>query len=432
MTTATPFSLNRAAKVILRVTSGFDATSARRITTNVPFPSDPHARHQAAITLTHLARALDPQQREEHLSWLTAKLLAYLAKQQVYEKDVPPYHVAIAIAGALNAQPHLLGSRAGISTILKRHADSQPNILTERANKPVLPRRTLWQDGPFTLAEATHPRHVREDGLTLHHCSANQYDYALLDSLSRRATPREALFALSYWRCIELGVIRFLTLLEDGAPRVTIEYHRRTWNISQIRAREPLTCRDPLLHPLSHALHCFRSTTPVIQIHGLPSPPDPHHILTIDGIYAPITEANLGRALAGHIRPTPHYAPSYVQLLTQAPNITIDLNLTYARQRNAITSVRGSLTDRIRTLDLPYLRHVGGHFHAGSARTVNCPSLETVGGSNICRTANTIRQPNLRSIAGSNICPVARHLEQPQLSRIGIPAIDTPEPDDLP
>ncbi|WP_072387123.1 hypothetical protein [Hyphomicrobium sp. CS1BSMeth3] len=411
----------KAYKAIRNVLAGLDAEGAAPITAKIPFSRHIDRRVIAAQILARLIAQLGHVYRQHHLTWLTVKLLAHLCKHHTEEplraNDLP----TAPIAEALIAKPSLIGGRAGFDHILRHFTATRPNILTERAKAPVTPRRVIWRDPPYTLTEVTHPRHLREDGFALRHCTANVYDLALLGAVDRvrPATTSESLFALGYWRAIENGHLRILTLMENDQPRVTIQYSCGSWNITNIQALEPISGRSRLLPPLCRALHAFRGTTRVVDIFDLPLPNDGMSILTTEGTYLPATQDNFAQALVAHIVPDKHTPLSTLEWLTQQPKAALILSYLPQKLLNCITDVRGTLALHLSTIRLPKLRSIGGHFNAGRASAVDLPRLETIGASNLCRHATTINQPRLTTIAGNNICSSAQFIDQTRLTSIG-------------
>src|SRR5690606_12639443 len=119
--------------------------------------------------------------------------------------------------------------------------------------------------------EMTHPRHLIEDGRTLHHCTANRFDHDFINRLPRRPNKNEAPFALSYWQHIVDGRSRFFSFMRDDVPVLTIEYSVRPANICHIQGLAPLLPSSSLLPPLCRALQfCRTAVIPLIYIWSLP------------------------------------------------------------------------------------------------------------------------------------------------------------------
>jgi hypothetical protein len=407
-------------QAIQNVLSGHDAYGVDPIHTRVPFPSaEPRNQAHAAYFLADLVSRLDAAYDPRHLTWLTIKLLAYLAKGRSRDSWIAgDRHVAV-IAKALKEKPRLLGSNVGFASLVEAKMARHRSVLTEPASRPVTPRCILWQEPPFSLAETTHPHHLREDGLALRHCAGSLYDRDLLNSLPHRPTPREAPFALAYWQRIQSGQVRFLTLMEDGAPRITMQYSCMSGNIVELQALSPLSVHDRLLPPLCRALHHLRETDTLLTIRGLPPSDDPYTCLTIDGSYERVTADNRHRVFAGTITaPTTVTLPE-LKFLCSVSNIMLGLQHVPIHLLRRITRIAGNVLFGRNSLRLDQLRHVGGHVHAARAPEVNLPSLITIGGSNYCDRAQTVLQPHLVSILGSNFCDHASLVHQPALRMVG-------------
>ncbi|MGD9805409.1 MAG: hypothetical protein AB7E81_11705 [Hyphomicrobiaceae bacterium] len=407
-------------QAIQNVLGGRDAYGVAAIDTRVPFPSadqrnKSHAAYFLADLVSRLGTAYDPR----HLTWLTIKLLAYLAKSRTRDSWIAgDRHVAV-IARALKERPRLLGSNVGFTSLVEAGMARHRSVLTEPASRPVTPRCILWQEPPFSFAETTHPYHLREDGLALRHCAGSLYDRDLLNSLPHRPTPREAPFALVYWRKIQSGQARFLTLMEDGAPRITMQYSCMSGNITELQALSPLSVHDRLLPPLCRALHRLRETDTLMTVRGLPPSDDPYTCLTIDGSYERVTADNRHRVLAGTITAPATVTFPELKFLCSVPNIMLGLQHAPIHLLRRITRIAGTVLHGRGNLRLDQLRHVGGHVCAGHVADVSMPSLITIGGSNYCDRAQTVVQPQLVSIMGSNFCDRATLIHQPALRMVG-------------
>lgn len=260
-----------ARKAIANVLAGRAADGATPLNKTIPFPRDEDMQFKAGIKLAQLIMHLGPIADDATLTQLTAKLLAHMAKDGYLDRGTV-YPLADLVK-ALCENPTLIGSRAGFGTILRNFRATRANELSWAARAPASPRRLLWSQPPFSLTEVTHPRHLREDALTLHHCLADEFDNDLLNRLERPASRSEKLFALKYWQGIEQREIRILTLLQDDIPAVTIEYRVREKIVSRIQGRHPLAVDHHLIAPLREALHHLAEEMPVRAIHGLPT----HH-----------------------------------------------------------------------------------------------------------------------------------------------------------
>jgi hypothetical protein len=407
-------------QAIQNVLGGRDAFGVDLIYTRVPFPraerrNQAHAAYFLADLVSHLGAAYHPR----HLTWLTIKLLAHLAKSRNGDILIADNCHIAAIANALKKKPRLLGSKVGFTSLVETTRARQRCILTDAASRPVTPRRILWEEPPFSLAEMTHPRHLREDGMALRHCTASQYDRNVLNSLSRRPTPREALFALAYWQQIQSGKARFLTLIEGDAPRVTMHYSCISDSIMNLQALTPLSVHDRLLPPLCRALHHFREGDALVAIRGLPPSDDFYTCLTIDGTYERVSSDNAHRVLAGTIVAPGTIAFPELKFLCSIPNITLGLEHVPSHLLRRITRIAGTVLFGRSNLRLDQLRHVGGHVCAAHVTDLNMPSLITIGGSNYCDRAQTVVQPQLVSILGSNFCDRATLVHQPALRMVG-------------
>jgi hypothetical protein len=421
-------TLPLAFQAIRHVLGGRDAYGIDPIHSRVPFPAtDRRNQTRAAILLTDLVSRLGAAYHPRHLTWLTVKLLAHLAKSHIPDTVIAGDDDVPIIANALKDKPSLIGSNVGFALLVEAHAPTRNCVLTAAANRPVTPRRILWEEPPFSLAEMTHPRHLREDGLALHHCTASLYDRDLLKSLPRPPTPREALFALVYWRKIQSGRFRFLTLMEGDAPRVTLQYSCLSDSITDLQALKPLSIHDRLVPPLCRALHHLRETDTLVAIRGLPESDDPYVCLTIDGSYENVTADNAHRVLDGSITVRGNVTFPELKLFCAIPNIMLGLEHVPIHLLRRITRVAGSVQYGRSNLRLDQLRHVGGHIYAPHAPDVNLPSLIAIGGSNYCDRAETVIQPQLVSILGSNFCDSAALIHQPALRMVGRSNVLSPD-----
>jgi hypothetical protein len=405
-----------ARKAITNVLAGRTADGAAPLGTAIPFPRNEDMQFKAAIKLAQLIIHLGAIADDKALTQLTTKLLAHMAKQGYL--DLGAQYPLTDLVKALRENPKLIGSRAGFARILAQQRVALTNILTAPAAAPVTPRRVLWQDPPFALTEVTHPRHLREDGLALRHCTANLYDLDLIAGLERPPTPREKLFALSYWRDIEGGRLRMLTLMEEGEPRLTIEYNTALQRITHIQGRRRLEHDSPLLQPLCRALTHFRRATPVRGISGLPKPSLPNTVLTAEGIFAPASMATVRTALTACVAPGRRCSLPELKALARMSHIALLVTWLDERHLARLTDVAGSLhTDQPFVL-FPRLRRVGGDLFCVSGVSVECPRLENIGGSNVCRKAEVIHQPALRAIGRHNLCSSALRIHQPALEAV--------------
>ncbi|WP_072387122.1 hypothetical protein [Hyphomicrobium sp. CS1BSMeth3] len=407
-------------RAIGNVLEGRNAEGTATINTRVPYPrAQARSKVRAAFILTELVSRLEATYQPHHLTWLTVKFLAHLAKSYTHSLALRAEYPTKCIAEALQARPELIGSRIGFATLLDRHYANRPTALTEAAKRPLSPRRVLWRDAAFSLTEMTHPRHLREDGFALHHCTGAHMNPEILAKLERAPTPREAPFALDYWQGIQSGRVRMLTLMENNHPRVTIQYICASHNINQAQALEPLTQDSRLLAPLCRALAHFRAADRLINISALPPARNPRACLTIDGTYENPTPTNLHRILAGHIDVPPDISWPELQFLCRIPHVTLNLTRAPSQHINRITEVAGHIAMRNHTARLVRLRHVTGHLRCSKARTISTPNLITIGGSNYCDSALTVLQPRLATIGASNYCDSVQLIHQPALTSVG-------------
>jgi hypothetical protein len=410
----------RALYAIQNVLSGHDAFGTANIQTRIPFPSALRRNHvRAAIILANIIEQLGAVYHPQHLTWLASKLLAHLAKtRQSYPLVGADYPIGV-IANALKERPQLLGSKVGFAALVASGLAKHRCALSEAANKPVTPRRVLWEESPFSLTEMTHPCHLREDGLALRHCTGTRYDHDMLRSLERSPTPREALFALAYWQKIKSGTSRFFTLMEGETPRVTLQYGCMSKNITHLQARSPLTTGDRLLPPLCRALQHLRMTGDLVGVRGLPYSNHPRACLTMEGTYEILSEGNAHRIFSGFIAASTTITFSEPQFLCSVPNIRLNLEQVPVRLLKRVTRIEGTLVFGQQPVRLDRLAYVGGHVSVPRAPMVVMPSLVTIGGSNFCDHTKAIHQPQLVHIGGSNFCDYATLIHQPALRHIG-------------
>lgn len=400
------------------VLSGLTADGAAQFPRAVPFPRSPVMVGLSFEFLAQILAGLEPLESDE-LTLLTAKFLAYVGKSGMTSREFLRWSSADAIIRALQADRSLIRSRAGIATILKHYHKRCANSLSALAAAPITPRRTLWAAPPFSLREATHPHHLRVDGLTLHHCTARLTDWDLLSGLERPPAPREALFALKYWREIEAGVIRILTLMENDTPLVTIEYAIVSRRISHMQALRPISVDDDFFPHLCRALHHFCKTTPVSRINYLPKPFGEDTILTTDGRFVSPSEQTLRNALPSTFRVSPASNRRLFDWATTLPHITLDLTRAPEGFRRRLRETNGSVAFDNDEVSVPHLRSVGGDFICTRANRVSCPELRTIGVSNRCISAESVYQPRLFSIGAHNKCGRARAINQASLRFVG-------------
>jgi len=415
----TSLTYSDASTIIDNVMNGRDATGTSKIPTSIPLPPD--MRRDATWLLMKLTRALRSAYDPADLTWLATKLLAHMAKLHASGTYTNYLEYPVApIAEALNLERNLIGSKMGFAKLLSRHYANRPTELSALANAPVTPRRVIWTEPPYSLTEVTHPRHLIEDGRTLHHCTANRFDLDFINQLPRRPNNREAPFTLTYWQRIVDGHYRYFTFMRDDVPVFTIEYAVRAANISCIQGLAPLLTTSPLLPPLCRALHyCRTAVMPLIYIGDLPHDRDPSLFLTIDGTFEPITPGERHRVLTGLYRPPTTITFSELVLLASTPHILLHLGAAPAHLLNRITEFAGSIASHKRQVVLPTLRHVRGHFRCLSAGVIQTRSLETIGGTNYCDAARIVSQPRLSSIGRNNYCDRAHLVSQPALKTIG-------------
>lgn len=410
----------KALYAIENVLSGREASGNADIQTRIPFPSAVRRNHaRAALILMDLIERLGGVYHPQHLTWLASKLLAHLAKtRQGYPLVGADYPVSV-VANALKDKPQLMGSKVGFASLVATGLARHRCALTEAANRPVTPRRILWEDPPFSLTEMTHPRHLREDGIALRHCTGSCYDHAVLSSLERRPTAREALFALAYWQKIKNGTSRFFTLMEDERPRVTLQYGCMSGSITHLQARSPLITSDRLLPPLCRALQHLRSPGDLISVRGLPQGIHPRSCLTTDGTYEILSEANAHRIFSGYIVVPPTITFPELHFLCSVPYIRLNLEQVPVRLLKRVARVEGTLVFGKQSVRVDRLSFIGGHLSAQHAPTLMMPSLVAVGGSNFCDHTKVIDQPQLVRIGGSNFCDYATLIHQPALQHVG-------------
>ncbi len=409
-----------ALEAIRNVLNNRDAFGTADIPSRIPFPAAVRRNQvRAAIILSRMTEQLGPAYNPQHLTWLATKLLAHLAKDRQGDDLVAVAYPTSIIATALRDKPTLLGSKVGFASLLASEAAKHRSVLSDAANKPMTPRRLIWADAPFSLMEATHPRHLREDGLALRHCTGSRYDHDVLRSLDRTPTPRESLFALFYWQQIAKGEARFFTLMEGDAPRVTLRYSCASANMTNMQALNPLTITDRLLPPLCRALHHLRETDYLVGIRQLPYPDTPNVCLMTDGSYGVPSADNMHYILAGYVPVPTHVTPSELQFLCSVPHLRLGLEDVPVRLLKRIERIAGTIVFGRKAVRLDRLTHVGGHVSAPYVPVVTTPNLVSIGGSNFCDHTQTIEQPRLVFIGGSNFCDYATLIHQPALRHIG-------------
>jgi len=408
---------NLASDAVWNILDGRTADGSAPLGVTVPFKHSTHMKGIATMMLMRLLERIGPLGPED-LTALTVKFLSHAGKAG-YSTRKLLYYPVDQIVDALRAKPELLKSRVGFASLVREQNRVRGHYLSKVASTPISPRRVLWSEPPFSLCEATHPYHLRQDGLTLQHCTASLTDWDLLQSLERPATRREHLFALKYWREIEAGNIRILTLMEDEKPSVTIEYAIAAKRITQMQALNPLLHDDRVLAPLCKALHTFGQTVPIYSINDLPVPIDRVAVLTIDGDYVPYHEVHLSRILCASIDVLPGCSRRQLSQLASSRHITLNLTRAPKALRNRLEVVAGSVELDDDVVELAHLKSVGGDFICRQARKVSCPQLRTIGASNICLSARSIDQPSLVAIGGNNYCPRAQSINQASLRTVG-------------
>jgi len=249
----------RAWKAIENVLEGRTADGRDSIPYKVSFtremPALRAAAHQLRLILCHCHKELTV----EDVTPLTVKLLWHLTRTGKTTQNGILALSIIPFARAISHAPHLVRGKGNLNSILRRQ---QLHLARERAKKwyglgEAMPeRKVLWSNGPYTVEEATDPRHLVYDSLALGHCVGSLYNNAALAHAGLTPHDPDSIHYLHYWIKIRSREVSILTLAEAGVPLITIEYHPGTKTVVAAqgkvtpygevlplpqRAKEPLT-----------------------------------------------------------------------------------------------------------------------------------------------------------------------------------------------
>jgi hypothetical protein len=202
------------------IQGGRNADGTAPLAHTVPFTRKPEARIHVAHVLALILHLCKDSLAPDDITPLAAKLMI----QYTRSRRLGPVRF---LADAINADPCILRTRASIHGIIRIFFQrrQQATAATWRAmleNAP--PRRLLLSIPPFTLEEATDPRHLLQDTLALGHCVGYTYDEDILARQGITSRNHESLQYLSYWQSIKAKQTRIITLMEGTVPRVTVEY----------------------------------------------------------------------------------------------------------------------------------------------------------------------------------------------------------------
>lgn len=219
-----------AAQAIRNILGGRNAEGTTPFPYAIPFTKNPdshnHVTHVLALALDFCKENLTP----DDITPLAAKLLT----QYTRSGRLGPLRLLV---DAINAEPSILSTPASINAIIRKQIQRRQKAHGEEwlaavANAP--PRRLLLSIPPFSLQEATDPRHLLQDTIALGHCVGHDYEEGILARHGLTIRSPDRLQYLSYWQSIMAGNTRIISLMENGIPRVTIEYRVPTKTLGHI------------------------------------------------------------------------------------------------------------------------------------------------------------------------------------------------------